>query len=106
MKFVYLILFMRTLSMMRGKMALKMFNAETMANKPKKRASIWKVIKVPKQPDLKQCGFFVLQYMRCIFEFEGSVDMDSMQSLRKHTLEIKSMKCGWSGLNASSVKFN
>ncbi|KAL8481017.1 hypothetical protein ACS0TY_027524 [Phlomoides rotata] len=27
-------------------MALKMFNAETMANKPKKRASIWKVIKV------------------------------------------------------------
>ncbi|KAL8499020.1 hypothetical protein ACS0TY_022107 [Phlomoides rotata] len=41
-------------------MALKMFNAETMANKPKKRASIWKVIKVPKQPDLKQCGFFVL----------------------------------------------
>ncbi|KAL8474188.1 hypothetical protein ACS0TY_030855 [Phlomoides rotata] len=36
---------------------------------------------VPKQPDLKQCGFFVLQYMRCIFEFEGSVDMDSMQSL-------------------------
>ncbi|KAL8540281.1 hypothetical protein ACS0TY_001756 [Phlomoides rotata] len=62
-------------------MALKMFNAETIANKPKKRASIWKVIKVPKQPDLKQCGFFVLQYMRCIFEFEGSVDMDSMQSL-------------------------
>ncbi|KAL8485947.1 hypothetical protein ACS0TY_028018 [Phlomoides rotata] len=62
-------------------MALKMFNAETMANKPKKRASIWKVIKVPKQPDLKQCGFFVLRYMRCIFEFEGSVDMDSMQSL-------------------------
>ncbi|KAL8488079.1 hypothetical protein ACS0TY_024385 [Phlomoides rotata] len=62
-------------------MALKMFNAETMVNKPKKRASIWKVIKVPKQLDLKQCGFFVLRYMRCIFEFEGSVDMDSMQSL-------------------------
>ncbi|KAL8509570.1 hypothetical protein ACS0TY_016695 [Phlomoides rotata] len=38
---------------------------------------------VPKQPDLKQCGFFVLQYMRCIFELEGSVDMDSMQSLFK-----------------------
>ncbi|KAL8541244.1 hypothetical protein ACS0TY_002482 [Phlomoides rotata] len=90
-------------------MALKMFNAETMAHKPKKRASIWKVIKVPKQPDLKQCGFFVLRYMRCIFEFEGSVDMDSMQSLfteKTHTLEIKSMKCGWSGLNASNMKFN
>ncbi|KAL8524369.1 hypothetical protein ACS0TY_014092 [Phlomoides rotata] len=27
-------------------------------------------------------------------------------SKRKHPLEIKSMKCGWSGLNASSVKFN
>ncbi|KAL8496401.1 hypothetical protein ACS0TY_020203 [Phlomoides rotata] len=60
---------------------LKMFNAEMMANKPKKRALIWKVIKVPKQPDVKQCDFFVLRYMRCIFEFKGSVDMDSMQSL-------------------------
>ncbi|KAL8505397.1 hypothetical protein ACS0TY_016581 [Phlomoides rotata] len=39
--------------------------------------------KVPTQPDLKQCGFFVLRYMRCIFEFEGSVDMDSMLSLFK-----------------------
>ncbi|KAL8494424.1 hypothetical protein ACS0TY_025290 [Phlomoides rotata] len=27
-------------------------------------------------------------------------------SKRKHALEIKSMKCGWSGLNASNVKFN
>ncbi|KAL8525246.1 hypothetical protein ACS0TY_014757 [Phlomoides rotata] len=26
-------------------------------------------------------------------------------SQRKHTLEIKSIKCGWSGLNASNMKF-
>ncbi|KAL8498121.1 hypothetical protein ACS0TY_021449 [Phlomoides rotata] len=79
--------------------ALKMFNAETMTNKPKKRASIWKVIKVPKQPDLKQCGFFVLRYMRCIFEFEGSVDMDSMQSLFKEKTysrdQIDEMRVEW-----------
>ncbi|KAL8518478.1 hypothetical protein ACS0TY_009742 [Phlomoides rotata] len=54
-------------------MALKMFNAETMANKPKKKE---------------------LRYGK------------SSSSQRKHTLEIKSMKCGWSGLNASNMKFN
>ncbi|KAL8498171.1 hypothetical protein ACS0TY_021490 [Phlomoides rotata] len=86
----------------------RLCEVETVTNKPKKRAPVWKGIKVPKQPDLKQCGFFVLRYMRCIFEFEGSVDMDSMLlcSKRKHTIEIKSMKCRWSGLNASIVKFN
>ncbi|KAL8469834.1 hypothetical protein ACS0TY_032621 [Phlomoides rotata] len=54
---------------------------------------------VPKQPDLKQCGFFVLQYMRCIFEFEGSVDMDSMQSLFKEKIyyrdQIDEMRVEW-----------
>ncbi|KAL8462395.1 hypothetical protein ACS0TY_033430 [Phlomoides rotata] len=63
----------------------------------------WSLLKilhvVPKQPDLKQCGFFVLQYMRCIFEFEGSVDMDSMQSLFKEKIyyrdQIDEMRVEW-----------
>ncbi|KAL8471840.1 hypothetical protein ACS0TY_029178 [Phlomoides rotata] len=35
-----------------------------------------------------------------------SIIRAQLSSKRKYTLEIKSMKCGWSGLNASSVKFN
>ncbi|KAL8498631.1 hypothetical protein ACS0TY_021827 [Phlomoides rotata] len=48
----------------------------------KKRANMkCNVIKVPKQPDAKQCGFYVLRYMRQIVEYEGEVDTRSLQSM-------------------------
>ncbi|KAL8510910.1 hypothetical protein ACS0TY_017650 [Phlomoides rotata] len=60
-------------------MALKMFNVETMAKKKELQ--------------------YVLRYIRCIFEFEGSVDIDSMQSLFKEKTysrdQIDEMRVVW-----------
>ncbi|KAL8499161.1 hypothetical protein ACS0TY_022221 [Phlomoides rotata] len=61
-------------------MALKLFFAETKTTKARKKY-VWKVIKAPKQPDGMQCGFFVLRYMRQLIQFDGSLDMASVQSL-------------------------
>ncbi|KAL8486949.1 hypothetical protein ACS0TY_023586 [Phlomoides rotata] len=66
----------------------------------KKRANMkWNVIKVPKQPDAKQCGFYVLRYMRQIVEYEEE-DTRSLQSMfmqKNYTkAEIDEVREEWS----------
>ncbi|KAH6760133.1 hypothetical protein C2S51_017082, partial [Perilla frutescens var. frutescens] len=47
-------------------MAIKLFNASI--GKRGRKNAIWEVIKCPQQPDSKQCGFYVMRYMRDIIE--------------------------------------
>ncbi|KAL1531194.1 hypothetical protein AAHA92_33902 [Salvia divinorum] len=59
--------------------ALKMFNA---LKQPKEEETFsWSIIKVPKQCDAFQCGFYVMKYMREIVDFDAFEMIDSLQSL-------------------------
>ncbi|XP_057810149.1 uncharacterized protein LOC131024659 [Salvia miltiorrhiza] len=60
-------------------LALKLFNAQK--QRKGRKMSSWSVIKVPKQPDNFQCGFYVMKYMKEIVECDGSQTIGSLHSL-------------------------
>ncbi|KAH6771250.1 Rossmann-fold superfamily protein [Perilla frutescens var. hirtella] len=69
-------------------MALSMFNA-TLGRKGKKHPT-WEVIKAPLQPDSKQCGYFIICYMKEIIEelkLSGSISLRSHFEKRKYSEE-------------------
>ncbi|KAH6782051.1 Insulinase family protein [Perilla frutescens var. frutescens] len=74
--------------------ALSIFNA-TLGRKGKKHPT-WKVIKASLQPDSKQCGYFIMRYMKEIIEelkLSGSI---SIRSHRKYSKEkIDEVRVEW-----------
>ncbi|XP_073155493.1 uncharacterized protein [Henckelia pumila] len=82
-------------------MSLRLFNS----NKEMKgrKQAIWKVVKGPRQPDAKQCGFYVMRFMREIIEGNATSEKDSLSSII--TLWKKLMKCVLNGRNAYKFIF-
>ncbi|XP_073124125.1 uncharacterized protein [Henckelia pumila] len=82
-------------------MSLRLFNS----NKEMKgrKQAIWKVVKGPRQPDAKQCGFYVMRFMREIIEGNATSEKDSLSSII--TLWKKLMKCVLNGRNAYKIIF-
>ncbi|XP_057802767.1 uncharacterized protein LOC131018047 [Salvia miltiorrhiza] len=60
-------------------LALRLFNMEK--RKKGKKKPDWTILKVPKQPDLTQCGFYVMKYMREIVINSHPWTIGSLQSL-------------------------
>ncbi|XP_073040264.1 uncharacterized protein [Primulina eburnea] len=58
-------------------MALTLFNS-TKERKGRKRVQ-WEVIKAPKQLDAKQCGYYVMRFMRQITEEVATLEGDSLR---------------------------
>ncbi|KAH6806849.1 hypothetical protein C2S51_027957 [Perilla frutescens var. frutescens] len=59
--------------------AMSMFN--TNLKKDMIERPTWKIIKVPRQPDHKQCGFYVMRYMKEIIQGLNTIDSSSLSSL-------------------------
>ncbi|XP_075524108.1 uncharacterized protein LOC142556534 isoform X2 [Primulina tabacum] len=59
--------------------ALTLFNS-TKGRKGRKRVQ-WEVIKAPKQPDAKQCGYYVMRFMTQITEEVVTLEGDSLRSI-------------------------
>ncbi|XP_073316745.1 uncharacterized protein [Primulina huaijiensis] len=60
-------------------MALTLFNSNK-GRKGRKRVQ-WEVINAPKQPDAKQCGYYVMRFMRQITEEVATFEGDSLRSI-------------------------
>ncbi|XP_042450193.1 uncharacterized protein LOC122034905 isoform X1 [Zingiber officinale] len=60
-------------------MSIRLFNSNK-AKKGKKHVT-WEVVKGPRQPDAKQCGFYVMRYMRDIIEELATIERDSLRSI-------------------------
>ncbi|XP_073063734.1 uncharacterized protein [Primulina eburnea] len=60
-------------------MALRLFNS-TKGRKGRKRVQ-WEVIKAPKQPGAKQCGYYVMRFIRQITEEVTTLEGDSLRSI-------------------------
>ncbi|XP_042391813.1 uncharacterized protein LOC121982831 [Zingiber officinale] len=60
-------------------MALRLFNS----NKGKKgrKKTMWVVEKAPRQQDVKQCGYYVMRFMRQIVEEVEIIERDSLRSI-------------------------
>ncbi|XP_075478727.1 uncharacterized protein LOC142519567 [Primulina tabacum] len=58
-------------------MALRLFNS----NKGRKcrKNALWEVVKAPRQPDAKQCGYYVMRFMRQIIEEIATIERDSLR---------------------------
>lgn len=59
--------------------AISMFNAN-LGRKGKKQPT-WEIIQAPRQPDSKQCGFYVMRYMRETIEGFETIDSRSLRLL-------------------------
>ncbi|XP_073277404.1 uncharacterized protein [Primulina huaijiensis] len=82
-------------------MSVRLFNSNK-ERKGKKQA-IWEVVKGPRQPDSKQCGFYVMRFMREMIEKNATSEKNSISSIS--TLKKKLMKCDASGRNAYKIIF-
>ncbi|XP_073037652.1 uncharacterized protein [Primulina eburnea] len=60
-------------------MALTLFNS-TKGREGRKRVQ-WEVIKAPKKPDAKQCGYYVMRFMMQITEEVATLEGDSLTSI-------------------------
>ncbi|KAH6754815.1 hypothetical protein C2S53_020112 [Perilla frutescens var. hirtella] len=60
-------------------MAIRIFN--TSISKKGRKNPLWEIIKSPRQPDSKQCGFYIMRYMKDIVEACRSSKMISLHSL-------------------------
>ncbi|XP_073151032.1 uncharacterized protein [Henckelia pumila] len=60
-------------------MSLRLFNSNK-GRKGRKHVQ-WEVIQAPRQPDAKQCGYYVLRFMRQITEIDATIEGDSLQSI-------------------------
>lgn len=78
-------------------MSLRMFNSNK-ERKGKKHAT-WEVVKGPRQPDAKQCGFYVMKFMREIIEENATNEKDSLSSIFMKTEyskeEIDEVRSEW-----------
>ncbi|KAH6833591.1 hypothetical protein C2S53_005395 [Perilla frutescens var. hirtella] len=59
--------------------AMRLFNASL--GKKGKTQPTWEIIKGPRQPDNKQCGYYVMRYMREIVQEFKANDVNSIRSL-------------------------
>ncbi|XP_073034989.1 uncharacterized protein [Primulina eburnea] len=59
--------------------ALRLFNSNK-GRKGRKNA-LWEVVKAPRQPDAKQCGYYVMRFMRQIIEEISTIERDSLRSI-------------------------
>ncbi|XP_073033704.1 uncharacterized protein [Primulina eburnea] len=62
-----------------AEMALRLFNSNK-GRKGKKNA-LWEVVKAPRQTDAKQCGYYVMRFMRQIIEEISTIERDSLRSI-------------------------
>ncbi|XP_073123545.1 uncharacterized protein [Henckelia pumila] len=60
-------------------MALGLFNSNK-GRKGRKNVQ-WDVIQAPRQPDTKQCGYYVMKFMKQITEEVSSIERDSLRSI-------------------------
>ncbi|XP_042386543.1 uncharacterized protein LOC121978236 [Zingiber officinale] len=60
-------------------MALRLFNSNN-GRKGRKHVQ-WEVIKAPRQPDAKQCGYYVMRFMRQITEEITMIEGDTLPSI-------------------------
>ncbi|KAH6787677.1 hypothetical protein C2S52_007229 [Perilla frutescens var. hirtella] len=60
-------------------MAIRIFNSSI--SKKGRKKPLWEIIKSPRQPDSKQCGFYIMRYMKDIVEACRSSEMISLHSL-------------------------
>ncbi|XP_074562123.1 uncharacterized protein LOC141818537 [Curcuma longa] len=78
-------------------MALTLYNAE--AGRKGKKQPTWEVVKAPRQPDAKQCGFYIMRYMKDIIENFGVGDKESLPSmftnLKYSLVEINEVRSEW-----------
>ncbi|XP_074588609.1 uncharacterized protein LOC141844458 [Curcuma longa] len=60
-------------------MALRLFNS----NKGRKgqKKSVWEILQAPQQPDGKQCGYYVMRFMRQIIAEIETIERDGLQSI-------------------------
>ncbi|KAH6776910.1 hypothetical protein C2S52_007665 [Perilla frutescens var. hirtella] len=71
--------------------SISLFNANL--EKKGKKQPVWEILKAPRQPDSKQCGFYVMRYMKEIIE-SGSIS----KQFRKEpysTKEIDEVRAEW-----------
>ncbi|KAH6835404.1 hypothetical protein C2S53_003255 [Perilla frutescens var. hirtella] len=78
-------------------MAITLFNT-SLGKKVKKQAT-WEIVKAPRQPNSKQCGFYVLRFMKEIieaFQQNGSISVRSLFKKEKYLLgEIDEVRVEW-----------
>ncbi|XP_073125516.1 uncharacterized protein [Henckelia pumila] len=60
-------------------MALRLFKSNK-GRKGRKHVQ-WVVIQAPRQPDAKQCGYYVLRFMRQIIEKDATIEGDSLREM-------------------------
>ncbi|XP_042406306.1 uncharacterized protein LOC121996410 isoform X2 [Zingiber officinale] len=63
--------------------SLKLFNSNK-ERKGKKKPT-WEVVKGPRQPDTKQCGLYVMKFMREIIEGNATSAKDSLISMVRNS---------------------
>ncbi|KAH6805637.1 hypothetical protein C2S51_030468 [Perilla frutescens var. frutescens] len=71
--------------------SISLFNANL--EKKGKKQPVWEILKAPRQPDSKQCEFYVMRYMKEIIE-SGSIS----KQFRKEpysTKEIDEVRAEW-----------
>ncbi|XP_073277402.1 uncharacterized protein [Primulina huaijiensis] len=77
--------------------SVRLFNSNK-ERKGKKQA-IWEVVKGPRQPDSKQCGFYVMRFMREMIEKNATSEKNSISSIFMKTEyskeEIDEVRCEW-----------
>ncbi|KAH6764533.1 hypothetical protein C2S51_015782 [Perilla frutescens var. frutescens] len=62
--------------------SITLFNANL--GKKGRKQPVWEILKAPRQPDSKQCGFYVMRYMKEIIE-NGSIS----KQFRKESYSMK-----------------
>ncbi|XP_073158972.1 uncharacterized protein [Henckelia pumila] len=60
-------------------MALRLFNSNK-GRKGRKHVQ-WVVIQAPRQPDAKQCAYYILRFMRQITEKDATIEEDSLREM-------------------------
>ncbi|XP_074591931.1 uncharacterized protein LOC141847752 isoform X2 [Curcuma longa] len=62
-------------------MALRLFNS----NKGRKgrKKPVWEILQAPRQPDGKQCGYYVMRFMRQIIAEIETIERDGLRSIFK-----------------------
>ncbi|XP_042443765.1 uncharacterized protein LOC122028882 [Zingiber officinale] len=70
--------------------SLKLFNSNK-KRKGKKKPT-WEVVKGPRQPNAKQCGFYVMKFIREIIEGNATRAKDSLISMVRNSANSCSLR--------------
>ncbi|XP_042374117.1 uncharacterized protein LOC121967762 [Zingiber officinale] len=86
--------------------SLKLFNSNK-ERKGKKKPT-WKVVKGPRQPNAKQCEFYVMKFMREIIEGNATSEKDSLSSMSfgQHGRELITSEVAWQLLSVLAKECN